>query len=139
MSPKTIERDAKIAKAIDAIGEASPEAKRMILSGEANINKKELESISFREKEEIEAVAAELEEGTYEKQKQESPATNGDTNAEPTPGRTTVAQSLKDALGKMTVSFTTGMQAITGTSGAPELKRALRAHIDALEEIYAQI
>ena len=34
VSPKTIERDAKASKAIDAIGQASSEARRKLLSSE---------------------------------------------------------------------------------------------------------
>ena len=43
VSPITIIRDAKVAEAIDAIGEVSHEAKMKILSSEAIIDKKELQ------------------------------------------------------------------------------------------------
>ena len=59
-------RNASLAEAITGIGEASPEAKRKILHGEVNISKSKLEALSRASKEEIEAVAAEIEEGTYE-------------------------------------------------------------------------
>jgi len=42
VAPRTIERDAKVAKVIDKIGETSPVAKQKILAGEVDINKKEL-------------------------------------------------------------------------------------------------
>ena len=44
VSRPTIMRDARISKAIEAIGKASPEAKRMILSNEASFKKEELYS-----------------------------------------------------------------------------------------------
>ncbi|MCL1901360.1 MAG: hypothetical protein FWG51_03055 [Firmicutes bacterium] len=74
MSPKTIRRDAKVAEAIDIIGETSPEAKKMILSGEAKISKKDLEELSSKPKEELAEIAAGIEDGTYEKGGPEAPA-----------------------------------------------------------------
>ena len=67
MSPRTIERDFKVSEAIDAIGEISPEAKRKILSGEVDLNKKELRELTSKPKEEIETLATEIEDGTYER------------------------------------------------------------------------
>jgi hypothetical protein len=51
VSRATIIRDARIAEAIDAIGDVSVEAKRKILSGEVKREKRELEEISSRSKE----------------------------------------------------------------------------------------
>ena len=67
ISPKTIRRDSRLADAIDAIGEASPDAKSRILSGEVDINKSTLESLSPGQSAEIASLAAEIAEGTYEK------------------------------------------------------------------------
>ena len=69
VSPKTITRDAKLAKAIDAIGESSPEAKRKIFSGEIAIPKKTLEDISHLPYIDVAALSASIEDGTYEKKK----------------------------------------------------------------------
>jgi hypothetical protein len=50
VSADTIKRDAKVAKVIDKIGETSPIAKQKILSGDVDINKKELEKLSANKK-----------------------------------------------------------------------------------------
>jgi len=65
VSHNTIKRNANLAEAINNIGEASPEAKRKILDGEVQISKKTLEALSGASKEEIKAVAAEIEAGIY--------------------------------------------------------------------------
>lgn len=67
VSPKTIKRDAKIADAIDAIGEVSIAAKQMILTGEINIDKNVLAELLYAPREEIEALAADIENGKYDK------------------------------------------------------------------------
>ncbi|MDR2711854.1 MAG: hypothetical protein LBB91_01920, partial [Clostridiales bacterium] len=74
VSRDTIIRDAKLAEAIDLIGENSPEAKRKILSGETSINKKDLETLTGKSNEEISELAAKIEDGTYKKIKQETQA-----------------------------------------------------------------
>jgi hypothetical protein len=74
VSQRTVERDAKVAKALGALGEISMSAQRKVLSGEIDIDKKVLEGLSSKPKEEIEALAAEIEEGTYEKKAPAKPA-----------------------------------------------------------------
>ena len=69
VSKNTIGRDAKGADAIDAIGEASPEAKRMIIDSEVRIDKKDLLGMADMSSEEIAEIAARIENGTYEKKK----------------------------------------------------------------------
>jgi len=68
VSAKTINRDAKVAKAIESIGEVSGPAKNKILSGEAGIDKYKLGGLCEKPKKEIEEVAIAIENGTYEKQ-----------------------------------------------------------------------
>jgi hypothetical protein len=54
VSHDTIQRDAKLAKAINSIGEISPETKRKILSGEIAVSRTKLENLNLASKEEIE-------------------------------------------------------------------------------------
>jgi len=124
VSPKTIMRDAKVAEAIDAIGEKSPEAKRKILSGEAIINKKYLETLASKSNEEISELAAMIEDGTYEKIKPEAQAGMKEVDAE---------------FIKIAESFYSGLRKITKNSTNTEIKTVLRAHIDKLEELYRQM
>ena len=76
VSAKTVRRDEKSAIAIDNIGSTSPEARRMILEGDLKIEKQELLRISDLPVGEIAEIAAQIEDGTYEKKKPESPETS---------------------------------------------------------------
>ena len=62
----TIIHDEKVAAAIDAIGEKSPEAKRMILSGYAKISKKKLIELADSPRDVIEDAAKALLDDLYE-------------------------------------------------------------------------
>ena len=123
VSRNTIIRDSKVAEAIDAIGEISPEAKRKILSGEANIDKKELSTLPAMTNKEIEEAAVKIAEGTYARGKHE---------------RETDGSQVADA-GKIADSVYSELRKLTADGGRAELKTVLRACIDRLEEIYRNI
>ena len=72
VSPSTIKRDAKFSGVIDAIGEVSTDAKNKILSCDAKISKQDLMKLSKCSKEEIEVIAVQIGEGTYESMKKEA-------------------------------------------------------------------
>ena len=137
VSPKTIERDAKASKAIDAIGGASFEARRKLLSSEVQIDKKALEGMSSWPKEEIEAVAAKIEEGTYEKKKTSapSPVTAGGS-AGPIPSG---LRQWDTAVGKLTDGYSSELRKLGANSGKAKFKATLRSYIDALEGLYGSI
>jgi len=134
VSSATIERDAKVATAIGAIGEASPTAKQKILGGEVNIDKRVLAELSLWEKEDIIELAASIENGTYEKGKyvHHAPVCDCDS-AEPLLGS-------GDSLGR----FFTGLmdnvlsmfRKCSGNGNASVLKSALRSFINSLEALY---
>lgn len=63
----TIRRDAKFAQGVDKIAEVSPAAKQKILSGQAKIPKKEVQSIGSLDEAEVAEVAKRIESDTYEK------------------------------------------------------------------------
>jgi len=67
VNAKTINRDARLANAIVSIGEVSKQAKEKILSCEVTINKKKLIELSSGSQEEIDSIAAEIENGTYKR------------------------------------------------------------------------
>ena len=124
VSPRTIERDAKLAAAIDAIGEKSPEAKRKILSGELMINKRDLEMMANGSREEISELTARIEEGTYEKAKPKKPAD---------------IPTLETEIIKIAENFYSGLRKLSSNSDNAGIKAVLRTHIDKLEELYKQL
>jgi len=137
VSPKTIERDAKASKAIDAIGEASSEARRKLLSNEVPVDKKVLEDMSSWPREEIEAVAAKIETGTYEKKRTSAPTpviTGGSADRPPSGLRQWDA-----AVGKLTDGFNSELRKLGANSGKAKFKATLRIYIDALEDLYGSV
>ena len=137
VSQATIERDAKVSVAIEAIGEISPEAKRKILSGEAPVNKKDLRELPSKSKEELETLAIEIVDGTYGK-KTDVPTGHDKIDA--------LADSIStqlrrlDALISSTMkAFNTRLHKFSECGGKAEYKTALRAYINSLEEMYESI
>jgi hypothetical protein len=143
VSSMTIKRDAKVAEAIDAIGETSQEAKRMILSGETKIDKKELEALSAMTEEVLAAIAMEIERGTYEKGSYEKyitapdkPATAG-SGSYAQPGNAGMHSSASD-ISALIDGLYADIRNLTKNKGKAALKTALRTCIDILEDLYTQ-
>ena len=137
VSRPTIMRDAKISEAIEAIGEASPEAKRMILSSEISFDKKDLQAMASATKDEIEEIATKIEEGTFEKKKPET--TQPTIPLTPVDSIISGMQPLDKAIGKVTNTIATGLPNITKKADRTKLLKALRAYINTLEELYSTI
>ena len=138
--PRTIERDAKIAEAINAIGEASPEAKRKILSGEMSINKNHLQKLQAGSNEDIKQTAEKIEDGTFDKKKAaktETAAAIEETGAGD-PDRA-ASHPLETAISIIADEFYSYIRAFAGDGGEETVKMALRAFIDTLEEMYSQL
>ena len=137
VSHNTVFNDAKGSETTDAIGETSLEAKKKILSGEVKIDKKELIALASATKEELADIAAQIENGTFEKKK---PVT-----AEPSEPVTPVGsmitgmQPLDKAIRKVTDTITAGLPEITKKADRAQLQKALRAYINTLEELYSTI
>ena len=136
VSPKTINRDAKAAAAIEAIGKTSETAKKMILSGEVAIDKTKLRELSECPREEIEAVAAAIEKGTYEKQ----PLASAVSAAPEKPVDIILAamRPLQIAIDALSASFSV-LSKIRSSIARVELKAILRSCIDQLEDLYGRI
>ena len=159
VSRNTIMRDEKNADAIDTIGEASPEARRMILDKEVKIDKKDLIAITAMSKEEIAEIAAQIEEGIYEKKKPEQSAAAGGVSASSdpnapgtaTPGLSTAdsfapyptAPGSTDLMSPYAVAlkvaddfvYYSGLQESKFDGDTSELESALRIYIDMLENL----
>jgi hypothetical protein len=137
VSRDTIIRDSKISEAIDAIGETSPEAKRLILSGDVVMKKKDLNALSNMVKEEIESIAAQIEEGAYNKKN--APTAAPKVPLAPLDAAIAGVQPLTAAIGKVSSVFQKTLPDITRKAEKAKLQGALRQCIDMLEEIYSRI
>jgi len=132
VAPKTIRRDAQLAKAISAIGEASPDAKRSILSGESAISRRLLQELSIRPKEDITEVAERIDGGDFIRGKSRpsvDPPSDGNSNnsAAPHPVETAV-RSLTDA-------FYSELRNHSAPYDTPAIKTALGVLISSLEQL----
>ena len=136
VSPKTIRRDAKVAAAIETIGEVSRPAKKMILSGEAGIDKYKLGDLSEKPKEEIKVVATAIENGTYEKRPTLSPLSP--ISERPVVTILTEIGSVLIAVNKVSDSLSL-LPKISQDADKEKLQAAIRSCINQLEELQGRI
>lgn len=140
VAPRTIERDAKFAAALTKIGEYSPEAKRLILTDEVKLDKKEVMALAASPNEEVEALAMAVEDGTYKKNKQPPP--EPPMPAEPARPVDPVLDDIRPltaAIGKASDTFYSTLPKIRKKAEREELKTAIKACMDTLEEMYLKI
>ena len=167
VSKNTVNRDTKLSEGIEAIGQVSPEAKTKILSGEVEINKKKLQSLSTGTKEEIEAIAMEIEEGTYKKRTPAAPASASTTSQAEAPTQLTPTQpatparpatppppgearkpasltpeemqKIEKIISDMTNGFDEMLNKLDGNSSLEDLRDAIKDYIDKLENLCRNI
>jgi len=137
VSPITIIRDGQVAKAITAIGETSPEAKRKILSGKGNISRKQLRELSTKTNEEISETIERILDGTHEGRRTQNPE---NTDRQTPSGSALYEQlTLETLINKLADDFNAGVKNLSINDDAKESKTALRALINTLENLYRQI
>lgn len=155
VTEKTIRRDAKVAKAIDEIGKTSPVAKQKILAGEVDINKKELEKLSIKPNDEIQAIATEIKDGTYDKRKhkegfkprQSSSPADKWIPPVPIPAKQqrltdfilAGINTLRGVIKNITDDFEMKLPKINEEEERNELKASLKNYINDLQNLYNQI
>ena len=137
VSQATIERDARVSEAIDAIGEISPEAKIKILSGEVDFNKKELRELASKPKEEIETLATKIEDGTYERKASGTALSDKIDNL--ADSISSELRRLDSLINNTMKAFNTRLRKLSEFGGTVEYKSALRSYINTLEEMYRSI
>jgi len=125
VSKRTIERDSKLADALIALGEVSPEAKLSILSGETRVTRTELDAMLAASGETVAEIAESIENGTFAKRRADN-AGAGD-------------RTLDSAFLKISDLIKRELTGLSKTYSPVEVKAALRSHITSLEEIYKQI
>ena len=135
VSRNTILRDKDAALAIDAIGEASKEAKGMVLSGEAKIDKKELKRLSAAPDSEIRLIVDDILNGLYDKRNifPDTPPVS--------PIGVTLAsvQSIEAAIVKSFDLFDKHLLGIKRKTDKTRLKTQLGKCINALEELQKRV
>jgi len=128
VSPVTIRRDAKLADAINAIGEKSPEAKERILSEQGNISRARLQELASAGDDELVDTIEQINAGTHTKRR------GSDSQQSELSDRLT----LDGFISKIARELDSGIKKLakgdTGTS-----KIAIRSLITKLEELYASI
>ena len=145
VSPVTIKRDSKVAEAINAIGETSKEAKRYILSGKTNITRKRLNELLHGSESELINTVSEIEGGTFERKKTQK--MSGASTASPHNTRKDSysftsqeeQKPLNEIIIRITEGFLSDLHRFVSEGGEEELRKALKAYIDVLEDIHRQM
>jgi ribosomal protein S13 len=139
VSHRTIERDAKVAAAIDEIGAVSFAAKKKILSGDIVLSRKFLETLPSLPEEDISKIAECIEDGTFEKPMSETVASSAlPTTRIPATSLPSSMQSLS-IISEITDAFYFELRKLTNNEDKAGSKTALRLYIDALEKLYNQM
>ena len=149
VSKATIERDGKVAQALNAIAEVSLDAKRKVLSGEVAVDRSKLQRLSKASKEEIEEVATQITEGTYNRKDHrvnktsDEPKTQGNEagyaeNAIHSPD-VPERDYVDTIVSLITGNLNTTLKSLSNEGGIPELKASLRILITNLEELYSNL
>ncbi|MDR2572397.1 MAG: hypothetical protein LBD23_19160 [Oscillospiraceae bacterium] len=139
VSRATIERDGKVASALNEIAKVSPEAKRKILSGEIPVDRAKLQRLSNASKAELKEVVTQINAGTYNRndyRNKKTPDSIPDTTPLPLRSETNYVDTIVSLI---TGNVNTTIQLLSNESGVPELKTSLRALINTLEELYSNI
>jgi len=134
VSSATIKRDAQVANAIIAIGEKSPEIRQDILSGKTRISRIQLQELASGTKEDVAAIIAQIEEGTFESRRLGASANSGVDATDPQ-----TQQPWEKEFGKMTDEFRQILRTHAKTSDTKSVKTALRQYIKMLEDLYKNI
>jgi len=125
VSSRTIERDSRLADALIAIGEVSPDAKQSILLGATKITRNELDAILSGSESVVTEIAESIDSGTFEETRKNN-AKNDD-------------KSLDSSFSKISNLIQKELKGLTKTYTSSEVKNALRSHIASLEDIYMQL
>ena len=137
VSRATIERDAQVASVITAIGMSSPNAKGEILAGKTRISRKKLMELAGGSDEEIVGVAAEIENGTFEKSKPGAPKQDG---ADPLTDTGQIEMlPLEKEFHKLTGEFSIELRILENRGDTDALRMAFQSYILSMEKMHSSI
>jgi len=137
VSPKTIQRDARIAETIDAIGDISSDAKKKILSGKGQISRIRLEELSSVTSDELSETIDSILDGTHQRHRRRVGAYEPDKIGGDASGKSSA--SLMVLVSKLLDDFNDGIKSLNNKEDPEEVKPAIRSLIDLLEELYGRI
>jgi hypothetical protein len=124
VSRTTIRRDARVASAISAIGEESPEMKRDILSGKLSVTRKQLQQLSSGSEEDVAEIVSQMREGSFEGRGSSASVSR---------------QPWEVEFSKMTNDFRQIMRGFSQAEDTSSVRTALRSYINMLEDLYKNI
>ena len=125
VTSRTIRRDAQLAEAIIAIGQKSPEAKELILSGRGNISRKRLLELSALSEDGLGETITQIKDGTHQIRRS-STADPSEQNEQLT---------FDGFIEKIATEIDTGIKKLSG-GNTHTSKTAIRSLIDKLERLY---
>ena len=137
VSRATIERDSQVANAITAIGMSSPDAKKEILAGKTRISRKKLMELAGGSDEEIVEVAAEIENGTFEKNKPGASKQDGENP--PADSGQMEMLPLEKKFHKLTGEFSIELRVLENKGDTDALRMAFQSYILSLEKMHSSI
>jgi len=142
VSSATIERDSRVANALTAIAEVSPDAKRKILSGEIPVDRNKLQKLSKSSKTELEDVVAQIDAGIYNRYdyRGKKPETQEQSKNDSS-GKFPIQNQTEEPYIDTIVSFISGnlnmtLKLLPRDCGVSELKSSLKTFINSLDELY---
>jgi hypothetical protein len=137
ISPITIRRDAQVANALNAIGEASPDIKMDILTGKTRISKSQLKELAVGGDEYVSAVISQIEEGTHKSRRPGAGSPGSDNVAVVDAGADFAdMQPWEVQFAKMTDKFRQTLRNQAKVDDTVAVKASLRQYIGMLEELY---
>ena len=141
VSPRTIERDARVAEAISAIGKGSPEAKRSILAGKTRISRRQLQELAAGANDDVVEIAISIENGTFEKRRsaQTKPLDGVENRTDNSFPDFEAGLPFDAVIDRMTETFFSDLQRYAKASGHVDFKETLRSVLDRLEGLYLRI
>ena len=137
VSRNTIKRDAQLASALNAIGEASPNIKMDILTGKTRISKSQLHELATGSEEDVSAVISQIEDGSHVSRRPAVGKTDGDGAQGETDNHD--MQPWEVQFVAMTDVFRQTLRNQAKTDDTVAVKASLRQYIGMLEELYRSI
>jgi len=145
VSPVTIKRDAKVAEAICAIGDTSPEAKSYILAGRTNITRKHLNELLNGSEFELKYTATKIKDGVFERKahhKKEEVSYDSLVKAGELVYHNPISEDAHPhnvILIRITEGFLSDLHKFVNEGCEAGLRKALKAYIDVLEVLHGQM